>query len=92
MSDKRIIDSLEIIKVGLDIESEQEVMNEAIKIVKAKSKFMTEIDKAIEKEKEVLDQFTDDFNHHLWIMRGLQIAKYIVDGGKYEDFAPNNNN
>ena len=86
MSDKRIIDSLEIIKVGLDIESEQEVMNEAIKIVKAKSKFMTEIDKAIEKEKETLDQFTDDFNHHLWIMRGLQIAKAIIDGKDYKDF------
>ena len=86
MSDKRIIDSLEIIKIGLDIESEQEVMNEAIKIVKAKSKFMTEIDKAIEKEKEVLDQFTDDFNHHLWIMRGLQIAKAIVEGEDYKNF------
>lgn len=86
MSDKRIIDSLEIIKVGLDIESEQEVMNEAIKIVKAKSKFMTEIDKAIEKEKEALDQFTDDFNHHLWIMRGLQIAKAIIEGKDYKDF------
>ena len=86
MSDKRIIDSLEIIKVGLDIESEQEVMTEAIKIVKAKSKFMTEIDKAIEKEKEALDQFTDDFNHHLWIMRGLQIAKAIIDGKDYKDF------
>ena len=86
MSDKRIIDSLEIIKIGLDIESEQEVMNEAIKIVKAKSKFMTEIDKAIEKEKETLDQFTDDFNHHLWIMRGLQIAKAIVEGEDYKNF------
>lgn len=86
MSDKRIIDSLEIIKVGLDIESEQEVMNEAIKIVKAKSKFMIEIDKAIEKEKETLDQFTDDFNHHLWIMRGLQIAKAIIDGEDYKNF------
>ena len=86
MSDKRIIDSLEIIKVGLDIESEQEVMTEAIKIVKAKSKFMTEIDKAIEKEKEALDQFTDDFNHHLWIMRGLQIAKAIIDGEDYKNF------
>ena len=86
MSDKRIIDSLEIIKVGLDIESEQEVMTEAIKIVKANSKFMTEIDKAIEKEKEALDQFTDDFNHHLWIMRGLQIAKAIIDGKDYKDF------
>lgn len=86
MSDKRIIDSLEIIKVGLDIESEQEVMNEAIKIVKAKSKFMTEIDKAIEKEKETLDQFTDDFNHHLWVMRGLQIAKAIIEGKDYKDF------
>ena len=86
MSDKRIIDSLEIIKVGLDIESEQEVMTEAIKIVKAKSKFMTEIDKAIEKEKEALDQFTDDFNHHLWIMRGLQIAKAIIEGKDYKDF------
>lgn len=86
MSDKRIIDSLEIIKVGLDIESEQEVMTEAIKIVKAKSKFMTEINKAIEKEKEALDQFTDDFNHHLWIMRGLQIAKAIIDGEDYKNF------
>ena len=86
MSDKRIIDSLEIIKIGLDIESEQEVMNEAIKIVKAKSKFMTEIDKAIEQEKETLDQFTDDFNHHLWIMRGLQIAKAIVEGEDYKNF------
>lgn len=86
MSDKRIIDSLEIIKVGLDIESEQEVMTEVIKIVKAKSKFMTEIDKAIEKEKEALDQFTDDFNHHLWIMRGLQIAKAIVEGEDYKNF------
>lgn len=86
MSDKRIIDSLKIIKVGLDIESEQEVMTEAIKIVKAKSKFMTEINKAIEKEKEALDQFTDDFNHHLWIMRGLQIAKAIIDGEDYKNF------
>ena len=86
MSNKRIIDSLEIIKVGLDIESEQEVITEAIKIVKAKSKFMTEIDKAIEKEKEALDQFTDDFNHHLWIMRGLQIAKAIIDGEDYKNF------
>jgi hypothetical protein len=61
-------------------------MTEAIKIVKAKSKFMTEIDKAIEKEKEALDQFTDDFNYHLWIMRGLQVAKAIIEGKDYKDF------
>lgn len=63
-----------------------EAIDIAIESIKSKRKVLAELDKAIEKEKTTLDQFTDDFNHHLWIMRGLQIAKAIVDGEDYKNF------
>lgn len=70
-----------ILQIGIG-----EAIDIAINSIKSKRKVLAELDKAIEKEKTTLDQFTDDFNHHLWIMRGLQIAKAITEGGKYEDF------
>ena len=70
-----------ILKVGTG-----EAIDIAIEAIKSKRKVLVELDKAIEKEKTTLDQFTDDFNHHLWIMRGLQVAKAIIEGKDYKDF------
>lgn len=70
-----------ILKVGTG-----EAIDIAIETIKSKRKVLVELDKAIEKEKTTLDQFTDDFNHHLWIVRGLKIAKKIIEGEDYEDF------
>ena len=70
-----------ILKIGTG-----EAIDIAIESIKSKRKVLVELDKAIEKEKTTLDQFTDDFNHHLWVMRGLQIAKAIIEGKDYKDF------
>ena len=70
-----------ILKVGTG-----EAIDSAIEAIKSKIRVEKELEKAIEKERTTLDQFTDDFNHHLWIMRGLQVAKKIMEGESYEDF------
>lgn len=88
MSDNKVVKILKSVKEDyvIPIDGLGEAVDTAIETIKAKNRFMAEIDKAIEKEKEALDQFTDDFNHHLWVMRGLQVAKKIMEGESYEQF------
>lgn len=82
----KVITYLEVIKrEDIAVELVQAI-DSAIEIIGSKQKIVKELDKAIEIEKTTLDQFTDDFNHHLWIMRGLQIAKAIIEGKDYIDF------
>lgn len=86
MTDERIIAYLNTLKNEYLDDEIKEVAETAIKAIKSKCRIQTELDKAIEKEKNVLSQFTNDFNHHLWIMRGLKVAKQIVEGEDYEKF------
>jgi hypothetical protein len=86
MTDERMITYLNAFKKNYSDGEIEEVIDAVIEAIRLKKKILSEIDKAIEKEKTTLDQFTDDFNHHLWIMRGLQIAKAIVEGEDYKNF------
>lgn len=88
MSDNKVVKILKSVKEDyvIPIDGLGEAVDMAVEAIKAKNRFMAEIDKAIEKEKEALDQFADDFNHHLWVMRGLQVAKKIMEGESYEQF------
>ena len=85
MEGKEIIETLYSVKQDYS-DGIKEVIDSAIEIIKSKIKAEKELEKAIEKERTTLDKFTDDFNHHLWIMRGLQVAKKIMGGESYEDF------
>lgn len=59
----------------------------AINAIKSKRVSLSEITKLIDKEKEALNKFdSNDFNHHLWTMRGLQVAKQILEGAKHDQF------
>ena len=85
MEGKEIIETLYSVKQDCS-DGAKEVIDSAIEIIKSKTRTEKELEKAIEKERTTLDKFTDDFNHHLWIMRGLQVAKKIMGGESYEDF------
>lgn len=85
MEGKEIIETLYSVKQDYS-DGVKEVIDSAIEIIKSKIRTEKELEKAIEKERTTLDKFTDDFNHHLWIMRGLQVAKKIMGGESYEDF------
>lgn len=85
MEGKEIIETLYSVKQDCS-DGAKEVIDSAIEIIKSKTRTEKELEKAIEKERTTLDKFTDDFNHHLWIMRGLQVAKKIMEGKSYEDF------
>ena len=85
MEEKKTIEILYSVRQDYSDEI-REVIDSAIEVIKSKIRAEKELEKAIEKERITLDQFTDDFNHHLWIMRGLQVAKKIMGGESYEDF------
>ena len=85
MEEKKIIEILYSVRQDYSDEV-RKVIGSAIEVIKSKIRAEKELEKAIEKERTTLDQFTDDFNHHLWIMRGLQVAKKIMEGESYEDF------
>lgn len=86
MEEKEIIEILYSVKQDYYSERVKESIDSAIDIIKSKNRVEKELEKAIKKEKTMLDQFTDDFNHHLWIMRGLKVAKAIIEGNDYKDF------
>lgn len=86
MEEKEIIEILYSVKQNYYSERVKESIDSAIDIIESKKKVEKELEKAIEKERITLDQFTDDFNHHLWIMRGLKVASKIIKGENYEDF------
>ena len=85
MEEKKIIEILYSVRQDFSDEV-REVIDSAIEVIKSKIRAEKELEKAIEKERTTLDQFTDDFNHHLWIMRGLKVAKAIIEGNDYKDF------
>ena len=85
MEGKEIIETLYSVKQDCS-DGVKEVIDSAIEIIKSKIRIEKELEKAIEKERTTLDKFTDDFNHHLWIMRGLKVAKAIIEGNDYKDF------
>ena len=85
MEEKKTIEILYSVRQDYSDEV-KEVIDSAIEVIKSKIRAEKELEKAIEKERTTLDQFTDDFNHHLWIMRGLQVAKKIMGGESYEKF------
>lgn len=85
MEGKEIIETLYSVRQDYS-DGIRETIDSAIEVIKSKIRAEKELEKAIEKEKTTLDQFADDFNHHLWIMRGLQVAKKIMGGESYEDF------
>lgn len=85
MEEKKIIEILYSVRQDYS-DGVREVIDSAIEVIKSKIRAEKELEKAIEKERITLDQFTDDFNHHLWIMRGLQVAKKIMEGEDYEKF------
>lgn len=85
MEGKEIIETLYSVRQDYS-DGIRETIDSAIEVIKSKIRAEKELEKAIEKERTTLDQFTDDFNHHLWIMRGLQVAKKIMEGESYEDF------
>ena len=85
MEEKKIIEILYSVRQDYS-DGVREVIDSAIEVIKSKIRAEKELEKAIEKERTTLDQFTDDFNHHLWIMRGLQVAKKIMEGEDYEKF------
>lgn len=87
MEEKKIIEILYSVRQDYS-DGVREVIDSAIEVIKSKIRAEKELEKAIEKERTTLDQFTDDFNHHLWIMRGLQVAKKIMEGESCEDFIP----
>lgn len=86
MTDERIIAYLNKIKENYPDDEIEEVVDTSIKAITSQRRTQAELNKAIEKEKVAIDQFTEDFNHHLWIMRGLKIAKAITEGESYEKF------
>lgn len=85
MEEKKIIEILYSVRQDYS-DGVREAIDSAIEVIKSKIRAEKELEKAIEKERITLDQFTDDFNHHLWIMRGLQVAKKIMEGEDYEKF------
>ena len=85
MEEKKIIEILYSVRQDYS-DGVREVIDSAIEVIKSKIRAEKELEKAIEKERTTLDQFTDDFNHHLWIMRGLKVAKAIIEGNDYKDF------
>ena len=88
MTKERMIVYLNTCKNKYPEDEMEEVINTAIEAINSKYIIVNKLVKAIEREKMELHKFSDDFNHHLWIMRGLQIAKRIVEGDNYEDFSP----
>ena len=98
MTDNQVIEVLKSLKDDYVIPKDgvREAVDKAITSILSQQRIMKELDKGIEAEMVLLDeatkydQFSDTFNHHLWIMRGLKIARAIIEGKKYEDFTPEN--